>query len=258
LEKNRRIWIVGASSGIGLELVKLCLQDNYLVIASSRNATRNDELITLKKQFENKLNLLDIDASSNEDIKNKVSKAYYIYDGLDIWFYNAAVYEAMSIDAWNIEKFEAMNEVNYLGVVRIMTNLFPCFKSDKNVQNKTNIKWIWNCSISSYFGLPKGGGYSAPKAALVNLAESIQPELEKKNIKLQIINHGFVKTRLTAKNDFKMPQLMEAKDTAEKILQGIEKSSSFEIRFPFGLQLVLSLLKILPYNLSLAFTKKTL
>ena len=59
-------------------------------------------------------------------------------------------------------------------------------------------------------------------------------------------------------NEFQMPQLMEAEYTAEKILQGMEKSSSFEIRFPFGLRIFLSLLKMLPYKISLALTKKML
>jgi len=252
MKAQKRIWIVGASSGIGLEVVKLCLNRNYFVIASSRNATKTDELLKLQKKFENQIHLLDIDVSSKTDVKNKVKSACSVYDGLDIWFYNAAVYDSMSIKEWNLEKFENMNDVNYLGVIRIMTYLLPLISDEQNV------KWIWNCSISSYFGLPKGGGYSAPKAALVNLAESIQPELENKNIQLQIVNHGFVKTRLTEKNDFQMPQLMESNEAAKKILDGIENSSSFEIRFPFGLQIVLSLLKILPYKTSLALTKKTL
>jgi len=255
MQATKRIWIVGGSSGIGLELVKLCLNSNYLVIVSSRNTLKTNDLIKLKEQFSKELHLLDMDVSSKEDITVKTKDAYSIYDGLDIWFYNAATYEVMSIEAWDIEKFEQMNEVNYLGVIRVMSNLLPIFHNDKT---RKNLKWIWNCSLSSYFGLPQGGGYSAPKAALVNLAESIQPELEVSNINLQIINHGFVKTRLTAKNEFQMPQLMEAKETAEKILEGMEKSSSFEIRFPFGLRIFLSLLKMLPYKISLALTKKML
>ncbi|MGB5867312.1 MAG: SDR family NAD(P)-dependent oxidoreductase, partial [Arcobacteraceae bacterium] len=206
MEPKTRIWIIGGSSGIGLELVKLCLDSNYLVITSSRNASNTKALQALKENFPNELHLLDIDVSSKDDIKEKVKIAYELYAGLDIWFYNAAAYDVMSIESWDIEKFEQMNEVNYLGVVRVMTNLLPYFKDTPSLNSGKNIKWIWNCSLSSYFGLPQGGGYSAPKAALVNLAESIYPELEVANIKLQIINHGFVKTRLTAKNQFQMPQ----------------------------------------------------
>jgi short-subunit dehydrogenase len=250
MEPKKRIWIVGGSSGIGLELVKLCLRNNYLVITSSRNTSNNKSLQSLKEYYPTQLSLIDLDVSLVSDIPKKVKIAWNIYNGLDIWFYNAGAYEVMSINSWDSVKFEQMNDVNYLGVIRLMTELFPYFKDSKKGH------WVWNASLSSYFGLPQGGGYSAPKAALLNLAESIYPELEIVNIKLQIINHGFVKTKLTAKNTFQMPQLMEAKYTAEKILQGMEKSTAFEIRFPFGLQIFLSLLKILPYKISLALTKK--
>ncbi len=252
MEPKKRIWIVGGSSGIGLELVKLCINSNYLIVVSSRNSTNSEVLLKLKEKFPEKISLLDIDVSSKKDITDKVEEAWNIFDGLDIWFYNAGAYDVMSIDSWDTEKFEQMNEVNYLGVIRLMVKLFPYFKNSKKGH------WIWNCSLSSYFGLPQGGGYSGPKAALINLAESIYPELDLSNIKLQIVNHGFVKTRLTAKNKFDMPQLMEPKYTAEKILEGIEKSSSFEIRFPFALSSFLRLLKFLPYKISLALTKKML
>ena len=252
MEPKKRIWIIGASTGIGLEFVKLCLQNDYLVIASSRNATNTDALLKLLIHYPKRIMLLNFDVSNKDETKDTVSTAWNVYDGLDIWFYNAGAYEVMGINSWDSSKFEQMNEVNYLGIVRLMTELLPYFK------NSGKGRWVWNASLSSYFGLPQGGGYSAPKAALVNLAQSIQPELDLLNIKLQIINHGFVKTKLTAKNSFKMPQLMQANFTAKKIFEGIENSNSFEIRFPFLLSLFLRILRFLPYKISLSLTKKTL
>lgn len=249
METSKKIWVLGGSSGIGLELVKICLQNNYKVIASSRNAQKNGDLLTLQAKYKNSLKLLDIDASNNELVEEKVQEAWACFDGIDIWFYNAAAYEVMSIDDWDYEKFEQMNNVNYLGVIRIMTQLAPLLK-----EKKRSCLWLWNCSLSSYFGLPKGGAYSAPKAALVNLAQSIQPELKLENIDLQIINHGFVKTRLTSKNSFDMPQLMEPSYTAKKIFEGMNKEN-FEIRFPFLLSSFLRFLDFLPYSLSLKITK---
>ena len=60
-----KVWIIGSSSGIGLELVKLCLQSNYKVIASSRNAKNTEQLLQLKSIYTYKLELLNIDVSSN-------------------------------------------------------------------------------------------------------------------------------------------------------------------------------------------------
>jgi len=252
MEPNKTIWIVGGSSGIGLELVKLCLKNNYNIVVSSRNSLKTKELLNLKNTLPEQIHILDLDVTNKKDIKEKVKEAWNCFNGIDIWFYNAGSYDVMNINSWDSEKFEQMNEVNYLGVIRLMTELIPYFK------NSNKGHWVWNSSLSSYFGLPHAGAYSAPKAALVNLAQSIQPELNSLNIKLQIINHGFVKTKLTDKNKFKMPQLMEASFTAAKILKGIENSTSFEIRFPFILSLVLRIINLLPYSLSLALTKRSM
>lgn len=249
---KNRIWIVGGSSGIGLELVKIWLESGHFVIASAQNASDSKELLALKHIYESNLQIIDVDVTSAESVSRATHQALQRFDGIDIWFYNAAVYEVMPIDKWNVTHFEAMVQVNYLGAVRVMTELMPYFETQKNG------RWIWNASLSSYFGLPFGGGYSAPKAALVNLAESLHPELKSKGIDIQIINHGFVKTKLTQKNTFEMPELMEADEAARKIIEGIERKNRFETHFPFKLSTLLQLLKLLPYRLSLAMTKKML
>lgn len=247
---KQRIWIVGGSSGIGLELVKKWLESGNQVIVSAQNASDTKELLALKQIYESKLQIIDIDVTSQESVTKAVSQAWKRFEGIDLWFYNAAVYEVMAIKEWKVEHFEAMMNVNYLGVVRVMTELVPYFESQQSG------RWIWNGSLSSYFGLPLGGGYSAPKAAMLNLAEALQPELKEKGIALQVINHGFVKTKLTAKNTFEMPELMEPEDAAGRILEGIEKKDRFEIHFPFKLSKVLQLLRLLPYRWSLSITKK--
>lgn len=249
---KNRIWIVGGSSGIGLELVKIWLESGHGVIASAQNASQTKELLALKHIYESNLQIIDIDVTSKESVSKAVYQAWRRFEGIDLWFYNAAVYEVMFIKEWDVTYFEAMVQVNYLGAVRVMTELMPYFEKQKSG------RWIWNASLSSYFGLPMGGGYSASKAALVNLAESLQPEIKEKGIDLQIINHGFVKTKLTAKNTFEMPELMEPEEAAKKIIQGIEKKERFEIHFPFKLSSVLRLLRLLPYRISLAITKKML
>lgn len=249
---RRRIWIVGGSTGIGLELVKLWLSAGEAVIASARSASRSDELMQLKSIYPDSLALLDLDVRSDDNTASVAEAAWKIYSGLDLWFYNAGAYNVMKAAEWNIGAFEQMNQVNYMGAVRLMNALYPYFLKEGSG------RWVWNSSLSSYFGLPFGGGYSAPKAALVNLAESLQPELKQSGIELQIINHGFVKTRLTAKNRFDMPQLMEPSYAAAKIIKGLNEPYRFEIRFPYRLSLFLRMLKLLPYKIALALTAKTL
>ena len=120
---EKRVWIIGASSGIGLELVKLWLQNNYLVIASSRNIENSNELLNLKSTYMDNLQLLNIDVLDNENVIKSVPKAFNIFNGLDICFYNAGVYESMTYKQWNISNFESMININYLGVLRVLKPL---------------------------------------------------------------------------------------------------------------------------------------
>lgn len=249
---TKTIWIVGASSGIGLELVKIWLSEEHNIIASSRNATVSEPLIELQKRFPHQLVLVDIDAADPSGIDNALSKAWQAFGSIDRWFYNAGVYDVMRVEQWDEQKFASMSEVNYMGAVRIMIPL------SRRCIDQGGCEWVWNISLSSYIGLPYGGAYSAPKAALLNLAESIQPELAAKGIRLRIINHGFVKTRLTQKNDFEMPQLMEPSDAARQIAASLHSSAAFEIRFPKALGRILSFLRHLPYSISLKLTAKAL
>ena len=247
-----RIWIVGGSGGIGLELVKRWLKQGHDVVVSARNAESAQPLRDLITEYGGKIAAVNLDAASDDGLEEACLRAWNVYDGLDLWFYNAGAYEPMTAEQWDLDAFERMTQINYLGTVRIMTRLLPSF------ERQGGGRWVWNASLASYFGLPYGGGYSAPKAALVNLAESLQPELLRKNIRLQIINHGFVKTRLTAKNDFEMPELMEPERAAEHIVAAMDTPGGFETHFPPKLSFFLRFLRFMPYRVSLALTKKML
>jgi short-subunit dehydrogenase len=252
-DKGVRVWLVGGSSGIGLALVKVWLKQGKRLVVSARTATQNNELQKLVQAFDGQLFLIDIDVTdSNALTKDVLDRVWRAYEGLDLWFYNAGAYQPMTLEDWNEMSFINLAQTNYLGAVRLMVRLLPYFRESGGG------RWVWNVSLSADFGLPYGGAYSAPKAALLNLAQSIQPELGTQGINLQVINHGFVHTRLTAMNDFAMPGVMEASDAATKIAQAIDHSKGFEIRFPFGLGAMLCVLKLLPYRFSLAITKKML
>jgi len=247
---SKNIWIIGASSGIGYELTKLFLQNGYTVIASSRAAKECHELKGLKSSFKQTLYLKNIDIEDNSSIKEATAYVWQKLKYLDICIFNAGVYELTSVEKLNIQDFEEMTNINYLGAVRL-TNIVSKYFLSQGFG-----RFVFNGSLSSYFGLPNAAAYGASKAALVNFAQAIQPELIKKNIEVQIINHGFVKTKLTNKNNFEMPELMNSNEAALKIFHELSKSSyKFEIKFPYKLSFFLTLLRLLPYKISLAITK---
>lgn len=265
-QTTKRIWLIGASTGIGLHLCQQLLRQQHCVVASARTATHSEALKQLQAEFPKQLKCVDInlsDLDSLDNLETACQQAWQAFDGLDTWFYNVGSYEPMRLEEWNWQAFKTMNDTNYLGAVATMIALKPYFLAQGKGQ------WVWNISLASDFGLPYGGGYSAPKAALMNLAQSLQPELAEQNIALQVINHGFVKTRLTAKNDFPMMGLMSAEHAAEQIYRFLEKTwqkspeqqlstGRFELRFPWNLATVLAILKRLPHRLSLKITKGAL
>ena len=111
-------------------------------------------------------------------------------------------------------------------------------------------------SVAGYFGLPRSAAYSSGKSAMITLAETMRTELARDNITVRLICPGFVKTDLTAKNDFPMPFLMEAEDAGKAIADGLLNSKKFEIAFPLPFVLILKTIRLLPYPIFFAIMKR--
>ena len=103
-------------------------------------------------------------------------------------------------------------------------------------------------SLSAYRGLPSSIGYSASKAGLMALAESMHGDLRKTNVEVQLVNPGFIKTRLTAQNEFDMPFIMEADPAAQIVFEHMN-TDDFQRDFPWGFSLVFRLSRFLPTTL---------
>ena len=104
-------------------------------------------------------------------------------------------------------------------------------------------------SVAGYMGLPKAGAYCASKSALISFAESLYFEMNKINVRVSVINPGFIKTPLTDKNDFPMPMIKTPEFAAEQIYIGLIKKKGFEIHFPKTFTFFLKFLRILPYTI---------
>ena len=136
-----------------------------------------------------------------------------------------------------------------MGVINVLQAILPNFRK----KGSGHIAWI--SSVAGYAGLPKSAAYGPSKAALINLAEGLKPELSRVGITLSVINPGFVKTPMTAANDFPMPFLMESNDAARLTIQGLARQQ-FEIAYPWRFVILLKLLRFLPYSLFFFLTKR--
>ena len=109
-------------------------------------------------------------------------------------------------------------------------------------------------SVAGYIGLPQGQIYSATKAGVISLAQSLRSELSGQ-VDVRLISPGFVDTRLTQRNDFAMPALMTSDAAANAIIRGLT-ARGFEVHFPRRLTLGLKLLRLLPYWAAMPLTRR--
>ena len=111
-------------------------------------------------------------------------------------------------------------------------------------------------SIAGYRGLPAAAGYCSSKAALISLAETLYFDFKRFNVRVSVVNPGFIKTPMTDQNDFPMPMIKSAEFAADEIYKGLTKSKAFEIHFPKQFTFIMKLLQIMPNWLYLKIVKK--
>ncbi|WP_282096661.1 SDR family NAD(P)-dependent oxidoreductase [Epibacterium ulvae] len=228
---GKTIWLVGASEGLGLALAKQLAAEGAQLILSARS---EDRLQEIAKQLPN-ARALPLDVSDLSSIQH----AYAQIKHLDGVIYNAGAYEPMSAQNWNTKSALNMVDVNLSGALRVIGCVLPDFLS----QERGEITLIG--SLSGYRGLPKAIGYGASKSALISLAETLRHDLKGTSVGVRLINPGFIRTRLTDKNTFKMPMLMEPEQAAQKICAALLRKR-FRTDFPAPFSWAIRLYDLLP------------
>lgn len=244
--KEQVVWIVGASSGIGSALAHE-LSSRGAVLALS--ARRKDELEVLKLKLGDRHKVFALDITDAETTLRTAQAIRAVFGGIDRIIFLAAAYMPMKIDSLDIAVTKGIVEVNLGGAFNLVRAVLPILKSQKNKG-----QLVLCGSVAGYIGLPGGQPYSATKAAIINLAESLYTEC-KGVVDVKLISPGFVRTPLTDKNDFKMPMMIEPEQAAMEIADGL-LSKRFEIHFPRKFTGIIKFLRLLPYGISLHFIQK--
>ena len=237
-ENQKKIWITGASSGIGKAVAEKFANEGWKVAVSARRKEILDEMSNNKNIFS-----YPLDVTKQEQIKNIFKKIINDFGNLDMCIFCSGTYDPKDEQSINVEKIKNVINVNFFGVVECVKAVESFFKDKKSGQ----ISIV--SSIAGYRGLPNSSGYGPSKAALTNFTESIYFDFKKFNVKVSVISPGFIKTPLTDKNRFSMPFLKSPEFAAKKIYEGLIKNKSFEIHFPKALTLILKLFRILPYKI---------
>ncbi len=231
--KGWRVWLVGASTGIGASMARELAARGAKLALSARLADK------LQALGINGAVLLPCDATDAASLAGAREVLLADWGGVDLVVYLAGDYVPMRADDFDLARAEQVIAVNFNGAMRLAATVLP------DLQAGGGIAFV--ASVAGYRGLPRALCYGPGKAALIHFAECLHLDLAPRGIGVWVINPGFVQTRLTAQNDFAMPALLTPEEAASATLEGF-KRGGFEIHFPRRFTRVLKLLALLPYR----------
>lgn len=237
----QRVWIIGASAGIGAALARALAARGAQLVLSARDAVALAALAAdCGGATTAPLDLGQPDQLAAHCDRLRTEAPF------DAIICTAALYDPGRIADLDPARAEAMVRVNLLGTLDVARLCPPLLREGGQL--------VLFGSVAGYLGLPGGQPYSATKAAINNLAESLAVELAPR-VDVRLVCPGFVATRLTAKNRFPMPAIVTPEQAAEAVLRGMARRG-FEIHFPRRFTWPLKLLRLLPHAVSLRLMRR--
>ncbi|MBE0619416.1 MAG: SDR family NAD(P)-dependent oxidoreductase [Burkholderiales bacterium] len=236
--RGRRVWLIGASTGIGAAFARLLLEHGARVALSARTEAA---LLGVAGGHAQAL-VLPADATREDELRAVAARIDAAWGGIDLVVYLAGTYAPLR--AWDIDlgQIKRTFDINVIGCYGALAAVLP------GMLARGNGAVAIVSSVAGYRGLPNALAYGPAKAALINLAEALYLDLAPKGIAVHLIDPGFVDTPLTAQNEFSMPGLISAAAAARAMLRGLERGE-FETHFPKRFTLWMRLLRLLPYRL---------
>lgn len=238
--QGRRVWLIGASSGIGRAVAALLHARGARVCVSARQQPRLDAFV--REHPGSQAIRLDV-----TDARSVVYAAQQLLaDGpLDLVCYCAGHYRPMTAQTLDLPELLQHQRVNVTGVLQVLRAVLPGLLQAAHAGRSPHLSLV--ASVAGWRGLPQSLAYGPTKAALINLAENLFLDLRPQGVGVSLVNPGFVDTPLTARNPFPMPALLTPEEAARAIVRGWERGR-FELHFPRRFTGVLKLVRCLPYR----------
>ncbi|MBA2561039.1 MAG: SDR family NAD(P)-dependent oxidoreductase [Propionibacteriales bacterium] len=231
-----RVWITGASSGIGAALATELVARGARVAISARRSDRLEEVSG------GSMLVVPLDVTDHDAVQSAASRVRDDFGDIDIAVLNAGAWTQTKVGQWDADAFRQQVEVNLLGASSCLAAVLP------RMLERGAGKIVIVASVAGYRGIPSAEAYGSTKAALLNLAESLRADLAPSGVVVQWVSPGFVRTELTDANDFPMPFMIEADDAARTIADGLATTRP-EIVFPLRMAASMKLLQLLPHRL---------
>lgn len=250
-----RVWIIGASTGIGAALAQQLAALGANLILSARNRDALDKVADQcrHRRNENTLMVLPFDACEETEAQSAVTQIRERFGYIDLVIYNAGTYAATRIDSLTAKGTEHTLRVNLLAPIAVTPTILPLILQAPHNGRARGFAFV--ASVAGYRGLPRALTYGPSKAGLISFAESLWIDTNGLGLNTWLINPGFVRTRLTAQNTFDMPALIEPEDAATEIIKEFA-NGFFEIHFPKRFTYFMKLFQRLPIGWYLRLVRR--
>jgi short-subunit dehydrogenase len=238
--QGRKVWLIGASSGLGEALVAPLLDQGVRLAISAR---REDTLGEIAARYPGREILVrPLDVTQDEDVRVLAGELWQTWDGIDVVIYCPGTWQLAG--PREFETASALNQidVNYLGLVRV------CGAVMRPMIERRRGEIVGITSLSGYAGFARAAAYSSSKAGAIAFLQSLRIDLSRYGVGVTTVVPGFFESRLTASNQFRMPDLMTTEQAAEATLKGLLKGER-EVCFPWRLAVGVKLLTRLPRGL---------
>ena len=239
-----RVWITGASSGIGRALARELARRGARVAISARRVERLDQLAA-----EDAMLPVPVDVTDLASMRQAAARIESELGAIDLAIFNAGIWEQVNVAAWDSDLFRRHFETNLMGLVHGVEAVLP------GMRRRRAGTIAGMASVAGYRGIPRSEAYGATKAAEINMLESMRIDLGRTGIRVVTVCPGFVRSELTDANSFPMPFLVETDDAARRIADGLEKGKP-EIVFPLPMMLLMKASRLVPVRLWSAAWKR--
>ncbi len=238
--RGKRVWLTGASLGIGRALALELADRGATTVLTARNEQRLNELADEVRARGGEVSVKAGDVTDLERMKAIGAEIADELGGLDVLIANAGTHLFTTPEAFDTAEYLGLMDVNYGGMLRCIEAVLP------GMIERREGRIVGIASLAGFRGLPRAAAYSASKGAMIKFLESTRFHLADHDVGVTVVNPGFVRTPLTDKNDFHMPFLVEPDKAAQIICKGIERGRK-SISFPFPFSTTIKFLRIVPY-----------
>lgn len=237
--KGKVVLVTGASSGIGRALASELGRRGARLGLTAR---RGEELLRLGDEIERaggEALALPADVRDHEAMRVVAEKVRERWGRIDVLVANAGMSNTTAGTRLDVGEVGDVISINVIGVVNSVAAVLPAM-IERGAGHLVAIS-----SLASYRGMPKSGAYSASKAAVSTLFESLRVDLRKSNIYVTTIHPGFVRTPMTAGRRKKLPFLLEPDDAACRIIRAVERRAR-TYAFPWQLASLVRVIRHIP------------